>query len=194
MKSSFNPSFCPARTDIKKPSVVSSPGEEPVFRMGELVMHPSEGICTVKDMKPMDFSNHIRTYYVLKPTAEKSSSIVYLPVDRGNRILRRLLDKETILKIIREAKNYESLWIEDNKQRKEVFSRILSEGDHVKIIRIIQELHEHHILREQADKKSCAADESILAKAERRLHQEFSHVLHMSLEETASFIRQKLGV
>ena len=80
MKSSFNPSFCPARTDIKKPSVVSSPGEEPVFRMGELVMHPSEGICTVKDMKPMDFSNHVRTYYVLKPAAEKSSSIVYLPV------------------------------------------------------------------------------------------------------------------
>jgi len=193
MKSLFNPSFNPDRMNIKKPSVESSVDEEPLFLVGETVVHPSEGICVIEELKSMDFSNKSRLYYVLKPAEEKSSSIVYLPVTRGNHMLRYLLTRENILKMIREAANHESLWISDNKQRKETFTRILSEGNHVKIIKLIQELHEHRILREQEGKKNCASDENILAEAERRLHQEFSHVLHMTLEETTSFIRQKLG-
>jgi len=194
MISSFNPSFIPAKMGIRKPSVESTFDEEPIFHIGETVMHPSEGVCTIEELKQMDFSNNTRTYYVLKPVAEKSSSTVYLPVIRGNHILRRLLTQETILEMIKQAASHESLWISDNKQRKEKFTRILSEGNHVKTIKLIQELHEHRILREQEGKRNCAADESILAEAERRLHQEFSHVLHMTLKDTTAFIRQRLGV
>lgn len=193
MKSSFNPSFHSAGMGIRKSSVESVPEEEPVFCVGETVMHPSEGICTIEELKRMDFSGSIRAYYVLKPAAEKSSSIVYMPVFRGNHTLRTLLTRESILRMIKEAANHESLWIDDNKQRKEAFTRILSEGNHVKTIKLIRELHEHRILREQEGRKNCASDENILVEAERRLHQEFSHVLHMNLEETTSFIRQKLG-
>ena len=39
-----------------------------------------------------------------------------------------------------------------------------------------------------------AADEAILAEAERLVHQEFSYVLHMTLEETAAFVRAEIGV
>jgi len=192
MKSSFNSSFNHARIDVRKPSVECITGEEPVYHVGEMVMHPSEGVCTIEELKLMDFSSNVCVYYVLKPVAEKSSSTVYLPVMRGNHTLRRLLTRDTILEMIREAANQRSLWISDNKQRKETFARILSEGNHVKIIKLIQELHEHRILREQEGKRICAADENVLMEAERRLHQEFSHVLHMSLEETISFIRQNL--
>ena len=192
MRSSLNPSFNLIRTDMKGPSGESVPDEEPVFCIGETVMHPSEGICIIEELKDMDFANHHRLYYRLNPIAEKSSSTVYLPVFRGNHILRRLLTQDDILKLIREAANHESLWITDNKQRKEEFTRILVEGDYVKMIRLIQELHDHRILREQEGKKNCSADENILAEAEKRLHQEFSHVLHMSLEETIFFIRQNL--
>ena len=156
-------------------------------------MHPSEGICIIEELKDMHFSRNGSIYYVLKPIAEKSSSTVYLPVTRGNQTLRRLLTREAILEMIRQAAKIESLWISDSKQRKEAFSCILSEGDHVKIIKLIKELHEHRILREQEGRKNCASDKNILAEAERRLHQEFSHVLHMNLEETTFFIRQKLG-
>jgi len=194
MISSFNPSFIPAKMSIRKPSVESTFDEEPIFHIGETVMHPSEGVCTIEELKQMDFSNNTRTYYVLKPVAEKSSSTVYLPVIRGNHILRSLLTQETILEMIKQAASHESLWISDNKQRKEIFTRILSEGNHVKTIKLIQELHEHRMLREQEGKRNCASDESILAEAERRLHQEFSHVLHMTLKDTAAFIRQRLGV
>jgi len=194
MTSSFKPSFAMTKAEIKKPFVESVADEEPVFCMGETVMHPAEGVCCIAELKPMVFSNRQRLYYILKPIAEKSSSTVYLPVNRGNHMLRRLLTQESILKLIHEAANCESLWISDSKQRKESFMHILSEGDHVKLIKLIQELHEHRILREQEGKKKCAADENILAEAEKHLHQEFSHVLHMNMEETVTYIQQNLGI
>ena len=192
MRSSFNPYFNLIKTENKNAAAEPVLDEEPVFQLGETVMHPTEGVCSIEELKQMSFSKQQRLYYILKPIAEKSSSTVYLPVNRGNHTLRRLLTQETILKLIREAANDEPLWISDNKQRKECFTRILTEGDHVKMIRLIQELHEHRALREQEGKKNCAADEHILAEAEKRLHQEFSHVLHMTLEETVAFIRQNL--
>lgn len=185
-------SFCPIRTDIKKTPAEFILDEEPVFRVGETIMHPSEGVCSIEALKHMDFANNARRYYVLKPVSTNGSSTVYLPVGRGNLILRRLLNQETIIRMIREAANHESLWISDNKQRKEAFTRILSEGYHVEMIRLILEMHEQEFLREKEGKKLSATDKAILDQAERRLHQEFSHVLHMTLEETVSFIRQNL--
>lgn len=48
--------------------------------------------------------------------------------------------------------------------------------------------------RPQHSGRFGAADEAILAEAERLLHEEFSYVLHMSLEETAAFVCRELGV
>ena len=155
-------------------------------------MHPSEGVCSIEALKYMDFSSNVHIYYVLKPVSEKGSSTVYLPVARGNLVLRRILNRDAIVQLIHEAAHHESIWIEDNKQRKEIFTRLLSEGCYVKIIRLIVELHEQQLLREKEGKKLSATDQAILDQAERRLHQEFSYGLHMTLEETVSFIRKNL--
>lgn len=166
---------------------------EPIYSLGDTVMHPSEGVCTVAELRRMELGSvGMKNYYILKPTTEKSSSTIYMPVARGNTVLRRLLSKEDILSLIRASKEHAGLWIADSKQRKEAFTRILSEGNYARIIRMIQEIHEERIHREQEGKKPCAADEALLAEAERLLHQEFSYVLHMSVEEIAAFIRKEL--
>ena len=182
-------------TVIRTTGAPSIPDAKPVYSAGDTVMHPSEGICTVMELRKMEMSGAgERTYYILKPSTEKSSSTVYMPVARGNTVLRRLLSREDILALIHASREYAGLWIADSKQRKEAFSRILSEGNYAKIIRMIQEIHEERIQRETDGKKPCAADEAILAEAERLLHQEFSYVLHMSIEEIAAFVRRELDV
>lgn len=178
---------------IRTPAAAPVPDAEPRFRIGDTVLHPSEGVCTIEELRRMDLSGVPRTYYILKPTTQKSSSTVYLPIERGNSLLRRLLNEQDILDTIHRACEYGDLWIADSKQRKEAFTRILAEGDYAKIIRMMQQLHLERILREQSGKKACAADEAILAEAERLVHQEFSYVLHMSTEETSAFIRRELG-
>lgn len=194
MRPTYNPPSGRFGAAIRTPSSSSIPDAEPVFRVGDTVMHPSEGVCTIEELRRMDMSGAQRTYYILKPATEKSSSTVYLPVARGNTVLRRLLSKADILDLIHRSREHADLWIADSKQRKEAFTRILSEGNYSKIIRMMQEIHEERARREQDGKKACAADEAILAEAERLLHQEFSYVLHMTLEETAAFVRSELGV
>lgn len=180
---------------IRMPAAPSIPDAEPIYRAGDTVMHPSEGVCTITELRSMALSDaQMRTYYVLKPTTQKSSSTVYMPVARGNSILRPLLNEQDIHALIRRSGEYAGLWIADNKQRKEAFSRILTEGNYAKLIRMIAEIHEERARRTHEGKKPCAADEAILAEAEHLLHQEFSYVLHMSQEETAAFVCRELGV
>lgn len=194
MKPTYNPPSGRFGATIRTSAAPSIPDADPLFHTGDTVMHPAEGVCSIVELRRMDLSGAQRTYYILKPTTEKNSSTVYLPVARGNTILRRLLSKADILTTIHRSREYASLWITDSKQRKEAFTRILSEGDYAKIIRMMQEIHEERLRRTQEGKKACAADEAILAEAERLLHQEFSYVLRMTLEETAEFVCKELGV
>lgn len=194
MKPAYTPPNGRFGAAIRTPAAPSIPDAEPLYRIGDTVMHPSEGVCSIEELRRMDMSGAPRTYYILKPATEKSSSTIYMPVARGNTVLRRLFSKSDILELIHRSGEYAGLWIADGKQRKESFTRILSEGDYAKIIRMMVEIHEERIRRSAEGKKPCAADEAILAEAERLLHQEFSYVLHMSLEETAAFVRSELGV
>jgi len=180
-------------TQLRSVPSAPIPDAEPVYQVGDTVMHPSEGVCTIEELRYMQFGGaQMRRYYMLKPTMEKSSSTVYLPVFRGNTLLRRLLNRQDIVRLIHQSRDYAGLWIADNKQRKESFSRILSEGNYAQIIRMIQEIHEQNTRREREGKKPCAADEAIKAEAERLLHQEFSYVLRMSIEDTVSMITREL--
>lgn len=171
----------------------SIPDTDPIFAVGDTVMHPSEGVCTIAELRPMEFRGvEKRLYYILKPTTEKSSSTIYLPIARGNAVLRQLLTEENIRALIARSGEYAGLWISDSKQRKEAFSKILCEGNYAKIIRMLQEIHEESAARAAEGKKPCASDETIRADAERLLHQEFSYVLHLSVDEISAFIVREL--
>ena len=164
-----------------------------MYAIGDTVMHPSEGVCTVSDIRSMQFSGGVkREYYVLTPSMEKSSSTVYMPVERGNDVLRRLLSRADILALIKKSTEIEFDWINDSKLRKDAFSKRLRSGDIAWIIRMISAIHAHSAQRVAEGKKPCASDEAILAEAQRLVHQEFSYVLRMNPDDTVAFIREEL--
>ncbi len=164
-----------------------------MYAIGDTVMHPSEGVCAVTDIRPMQFSGNVkRDYYILTPSMEKSSSTVYMPVERGDQVLRRLLSHSDILALIRASTTCDFTWPQDSKQRKEAFLRLLRSGDIAAVIRMISEIHAHNAQRVSEGKKPCASDEAILADAQRILHQEFSYVLKMNQDDTVRFIREEL--
>lgn len=164
-----------------------------MFAIGDTVMHPSEGVCNVENVTPMRFAGMpARDYYVLKPAMEKASNLVYMPLERGDVVLRRLLSRRDIVELIDRSKTVENFFIEDSRMRKDAFQKILSSCDYARIIRVIVLLHEERERRVASGRKPCASDEALLTHAERLLHQEFSYVLHMNPEETVAFIREEL--
>ena len=166
-----------------------------MYQIGDTVMHPSEGVCRIEDIRPIRFSgNQSRDYYVLRPSMEKSSGIIYMPIDRGDVILRRLHSRQDILDMIHESGSYAGLWADDARTRKDRFTAILHEGNYAKMIQMIREIHGHNALRAAEGKKLSANDEHVLSDAQRLLHQEFSYVLHLSPEETVAFILRELQV
>ena len=194
MKSTFNPPAGRFGAAIRVPAA-PIPDADPLYQTGDTVMHPSEGVCTVAEIRPMQFrGSETRRYYILKPATEKSSSTVYLPVARGNSVLRRLLSEEDIRAIIHRSGEYAGLWVADSKQRKETFTRILQEGNYAKIVRMIHEIRMENARRVSEGRKPCASDEAIQTEAERLLHQEFSYVLHLSVEDTVAFVIRELGI
>ncbi len=165
-----------------------------MFCIGDTVMHPSEGVCGIEDIRLMQFGSAApRSYYVLRPEAQKSSSRVYMPSERGDTILRRLLTRQDILRLIHESAHMDDVLPGDSKLRKEAGTKLLAGGDYTKIIRMIIELHALGEARQAEGKKPCASDEAMLAQAEQLVHQEFSYVLHLSSEATVAFIRQELA-
>ena len=165
----------------------------PRFAAGDTVLHASEGVCSVQEIRSMRFGTAAeQPYYILKPSTVKSSSTVYMPVARGNAVLRRLLTRADIDALIERSRTCGPLWVEDSKQRREVFRRVLQEGDYAQIIHMISEIHIHGEQRTAKGRKPCAGDEGILSEAEHLLHQEFSCVLNLSAEETVRYVRKKL--
>ena len=97
----------------------ASPETKPVFSREDTVMHPSEGVCEVQEIRKMRFGSlPEQMYYILKPSAKSGSSVVYLPVIRGNEILRRLLGPAEIDSLIRDSRDLPPLWITETKQQK----------------------------------------------------------------------------
>lgn len=165
----------------------------PIFAAGDTVMHTSEGVCTVSEVRAMRFgSAPQQLYYVLKPSTVKSSSTVYMPVARGNSMLRKLLSPADIDGLISESLRLEPLWVENNKARKDAFLRVLQSGNYAQVIRMISEIHAHSEERIAQGRKPCASDENILSEAERLIHQEFSCVLHLSQKDTVDYICSRL--
>lgn len=166
-----------------------------MYQKGDTVMHPSEGVCSIEDVRTICFKDSSpREYYVLRPSMEKSSGTIYMPRERGNAILRRLLSRQDIIDMIHQSSSYAGLWKDDSRVRKDLFTSILHEGNYGKLIQMIREIHEHHTQRLAEGKKPSVADEHILDEAQRLLHQEFSYVLRISQEETVQFILKELHV
>ncbi len=186
-------SAAPAVTISESAQNISPSSVSPVHAVGAVVIHPSEGICEIERIEKRSFNASTVAYYVLKPKFGKSSSTVYLPIDRGNTLLRSLLLKSEIDQIITDSTTCPSLWVNDNKKRKKAFNDLLSEGDYAKLIRMIRDIHDHTRERIADGKKPCAADEAILEAAERLMHQEFAYVLHLPLEEIGEYIARRIS-
>lgn len=79
-------------------------------------------------------------------------------------------------------------WIENDNERKEVYTKILASGDHVAIISMLQAIFIHKKERESKGKRLHMSDEHFMKSAEHLLYNEWQYVLNVDQEGLVHYI------
>lgn len=165
-----------------------------MFRVRDVVMHPTEGVCRVTDLREEMFSGEKLLYYLLVPLRDGVKSKIYVPVNSAVIPLRRLLTKAEIRTVLARVPALDDIWCDTERERVERFGEVLRSGDHARIIQMIALLHHYKDQQQSDGKKFHKSDEHLLKEAEAIIHSEFSYALGMDEKATISYIMKKIAV
>lgn len=144
-----------------------------MFRVRDIVIHPTEGVCRVTDLREEMFSGEKMLYYVLVPLHSSIHSKIFVPVSGKMIQLRRLLTKGEIQAVLAQVPQLDVIWSDSERERTEQFNETLRSGDHARIIQMIALLHQYKERQQSAGKKFHKSDEYLLHEAEEIIHSEF---------------------
>ncbi|MFQ9798058.1 MAG: CarD family transcriptional regulator [Clostridia bacterium] len=100
-----------------------------VFQVNDMIVYGAHGVCRIAEIEERDFNGSSIEYYILKPVYDEKATI-FVPVlnDRLTAKMRRVLSKDEIEALIESMPNEDTLWIENEMQRKERYKEIVSRG------------------------------------------------------------------
>ncbi|MBE6590786.1 MAG: CarD family transcriptional regulator [Ruminococcaceae bacterium] len=163
--------------------------ETEMYKVNDTIVYGTQGVCRIVEITERDFMDKKKEYYVLKPISDKNTTL-FVPTDNEAVLskIRRILSEEEIGAVIASARDGESVWIEDNIQRKERFRAILDSGDHRSLLLMIRSIRLNKQKREAEGKKLHMADERLFKEAEQLLYDEFQYVLKIGKDELISYL------
>ncbi|MBQ5969197.1 MAG: CarD family transcriptional regulator [Clostridia bacterium] len=163
-----------------------------MFQINDIVIHPTAGVCKVKDIRHERFEKQAQNYYLLVPVGEKIETRIFVPVSSDRIKLRRPLQKAQIDTLLLNAGAAPALWYKDDKEREEKFDAILKSGNHAAILNVIGALLSESHRRTAENKKLRTADARLLTRAQEMIDREFSHVLGLDRTATVNYIVQTI--
>ncbi len=164
-----------------------------MFQVNDTIMYGTQGICKITEITEKDFMGTKKEYYVLKPMNDKAATL-FAPVnnEKIEGKMRRILSEYEICQLIESMPKEEANWIQNENERKEQYKRIILEGNHVELIKMIKALYMHKQKREAEGKHLYLSDERFFKEAERILYEEFQYVLNIKREELLPLIFKKI--
>lgn len=164
-----------------------------MFEIDDIVTYGINGVCRVVDFEEKDLFGTKKQYLVLKPLSGRGSTY-YVPTDNENILskMRKLLSEDEINHLIDTMPYEDVLWIDDERQRKECYKKIIADGNHSELVKIIKAIYHEKKVREEKGKKLHISDERFLKEAEKILYEELGYVLNISTEEVLPYIFARL--
>ena len=165
-----------------------------MFQVNDVIIYGTQGVCKIVGTEEKTVSGKKKTYYVLKPVADKGSTI-FAPTDNELvlRKMRRLLTKDEIHKLIDSMQAENAVWVENENERKELYKNILAKGDHLELFRMIKAIYAHKQEREAEGKHLHMSDGQFFKDAEQILYNEFQYVLDIgSKNDLIAYIFERI--
>lgn len=162
-----------------------------MFEKDQLIMCGGHGVCRVVNItgNPVDRLDKVRKYYVLEPVFQKGST-VYTSVDNDKVVMRRIMNKEEAEKLAERVGQIETVWIQEEKGREQMYKDAIRTYDCHSLVQIIKTLYLRKQDRLKEGKKVLSSDEQYLRKAEELLYGEMSLALSIPKEDVESYIKE----
>ncbi|HIU31438.1 MAG TPA: CarD family transcriptional regulator [Candidatus Caccousia avistercoris] len=167
-----------------------------VFHVNDVVAYGSNGIFRITAITKQKIGKTEMEYYVLKPVYERGGSTIYVPTGnpRLAHKLRSVLSEQEVYELLNQLSAAPVSWIESQEDRKELYKKILSEGNQRDMMRAVRALHLRQEEQQAKGKRLYLADERFLKEAEKLLCYEFAAALHMEPNQIPSLITEKLHI
>ena len=166
------------------------------YEKGAYVQYGLNGVCRIEDVRVDSLSKKDGgEYYVLRPIAERASTIM---VPTGNQVLvskmALLPSREELDALILSAREQDVVWVDDRKERNVVFQQTVKRCDLTELLALVSCIYHKRQELERAGRKLTAADEAVLRRAEGLIENELGFILELDAPQVGEYIREKLGV
>ena len=159
-----------------------------MFQKGEYVVYGTNGVCMVEEITTLNIDSvpKDREYYVLFP--KNSSGKIYVPVDKGDAKMRRVITRAEAEELIARIQNIEPLQVTNEKMSEEMYKKCMRCYDCAEWIRLIKCIYFRKERRLSDRKKITAVDERYMHLAEELLYSELGIALGIPKEQVLSYI------
>ena len=164
-----------------------------MFEIGEYIIYGNTGVCRVGEVKKMAApgSKDDQLYYALEPVYDKGCRL-FTPVDNQKVKMRPVLTKKEADELIDQIKDIDILWVQDEKNREQIYKDAIRTCSCVEWVRIIKTLYLRKESRLAAGKKVTSSDAKYLHLAEDSLYGELSVVMGIPRDEMESYITKRV--
>ncbi len=167
-----------------------------MFQIGQMVAYGIMGVCTIEDIRWESLSRSgtkKQEYYVLRPMAAPTCT-TFVPTanEKLTAKMRSIMDRAQIDDLCRNVGHEPLPWIEDARRRSEAYQQVISGGISAELLKLIACLYLEKKSRTENGKKFPAADEKLLASAERLVSEEFAYALQISEKEVSAYIAERI--
>jgi len=157
------------------------------FKVGDCVVHRHEGVCKIKKIETNDFGDGKVKYYVLEPFFNGVGSIIRIPVDKSEQI-REHISKRTAQLLVTKMRKAKTVWINDNRKRKEKFQSMIISGDLEALAAIAHTVYLKKNEFIKLKKAMPLTDQNLANFCEKLLTEELAIALGIKLEEVDAYI------
>ena len=162
-----------------------------MYKINDLVLYSTHGICKVTDITDKNFSDEIKSYYELRPLRDIKLQI-NIPVGSTKLQMFDLMNEKEAVTVIDSFKRAEKVIFEKNYFLSPGFNKMIADADRSKAVSTIYSLllRKKQLLSE--GKKVTIQESKALATLQGIIYNELGLALKKSYEEIESMIEENI--
>ena len=165
-----------------------------MFKIGDVVVYGTAGVCKIEEISPKTFGAVKTDYYVLRPLIQTAST-VFVPVENEKLTCKMhpILSQEEFSEVFCAAKSRAPIRPDSEIERREKFTEILESGNRESLIMMVYDLNNLKAEQQQSGRRLHMADERLLNSAQNLLFEEISYVFKIDISEASDYLQKQFA-